>query len=95
MYLSEIQQPISREEIEIALEPFLIFLSSGDQPLKRKHIAKKLEQTLKQFGVDTVKVIASKNVDSGDMNMNAAYDPYDDEDGFDPFTIDLIFITNS
>ncbi len=91
MYLSEIQQPISREEIEIALEPFLIFLSSGDQPLKRKHIAKKLEQTLKQFGVDTVKVIASKNVDSGDMNMNAAYDPYDDEDGFDPFTIDLIF----
>ena len=91
MQLAEILQPVDREEISKALEPFLMYLGSGDQPLKPKHIAKKLEQTLKQFGVEEVKVVTSKEVDSGDMNMNAAYDPYDDEDGFDPFSIDLIF----
>ena len=91
MYLSEILQPVDRNELAKALDPFLMFLGSGDQPLQRKHIAKKLEQTLKQFGVDEVKVLTSDNVESGDMNMNAAYDPHDDEDGFDPFTIDLIF----
>jgi len=91
MQLAEILQPVDREELAKALEPFLMYLGSGDQPLKPKHIAKKLEQTLKQFGVDEVKVITSKEVDSGDMNMNAAYDPHDDEDGFDPFSIDLVF----
>tara|TARA_X000000950_G_C13915632_1_gene660864 strand:- start:1316 stop:2020 length:705 start_codon:yes stop_codon:yes gene_type:complete len=91
MHLAEILQPVDREELAKALEPFLMYLGSGDQPLKPKHIAKKLEQTLKQFGVDEVKVITSKEVDSGDMNMNAAYDPHDDEDGFDPFSIDLVF----
>ena len=46
MQLAEILQPVDREELAKALEPFLMYLGSGDQPLKPKHIAKKLEQTL-------------------------------------------------
>jgi len=91
MYFFEITEPINRQELEKALEPFLVFLSSGDQPLQKKHIAKKLKQTLKKHGVGSIEIHDSENVDSGDMNMNAAYDPFDDEDGFEPFSIDLIF----
>ena len=49
------------------------------------------EMLIKRYGVGAVNVVTSDKVDSGDMNLNASYDPYDDEDGLDPFTIDLVF----
>ena len=91
MLLNELYKPVDRKEIEDALAPFLNYLGSSDQPLEKKHIAKKLHQTLKRYGVGAVNVVTSDKVDSGDMNLNASYDPYDDEDGLDPFTIDLVF----
>lgn len=90
MYLSEITQPTDRQELEKALSPFLTFIASGE-PITRKDIAKQLHNSLKQYGVAEVGVEVSDNVDSGDMNMNAAYDPFDDEDELEPFYIDLIF----
>jgi hypothetical protein len=91
MLLDELSTPVNREELQNALKPFLIYLESGDQPLEPKNIAKKLHQTLKGYGVAEVNVLKSKTVDSGDMNLNASYDPFDDEDELDPFTIDLVF----
>jgi len=90
MILSEITKPVNRDELEKGLAPFLTFIASGE-PITRKDIAKKLHSTLKRYGVSEVSVEVSDKVDSGDMNMNAAYDPYDDEDELDPFYIELIF----
>ena len=90
MYLLEITQPVDRSELEQALGSFLTFIASGE-PISRKDIAKQLHNTLKRYGVAEVGVQISDNVESGDMNMNAAYDPWDDEDELDPFYIDLIF----
>jgi len=90
MLLYEITEPVDRTELEKALAPFLTFIASGE-PITRKNIAKQLHNTLKKYGVAEVGVEISDKVDSGDMNMNAAYDPFDDEDELDPFYIDLIF----
>jgi len=90
MRLEEITQPANRKEIEAALDPFINFINSGD-PKTRKDIAKMLQNTLAQFGVAEVGIQTSKNVEPGDMNMNAAYDPVDDEEGLEPFYLELIF----
>ena len=90
MYFFEIAEPVDRQELEKGLAPFLTFIASGE-PITPKHIAKQLHNTLKKYGVGEVGVEVSDNVDSGDMNLNAAYDPFDDEDELEPFTMDLIF----
>lgn len=90
MLLLELTQPIDKKELESSLDPFLTFISSGE-PIPREHIAKKLHSTLKRFGVAEVGIEVSKDVESGDMNLNAWYDPFDDEDELEPFYIDLIF----
>jgi hypothetical protein len=90
MLMMEFTEPASRKDIESALAPFLTFIASGKE-ISFKDIAKKLQVDLKSIGVDEVSFVQSKNVDSGDMNMNAAYDPIDDEEGFDHFEIDLLF----
>lgn len=90
MLFFELIQPIDRSELVKALEPFLKFISSGN-PISQKQIAKKLRSTLKKHGVAEVTITTSEHVDSGDMNMNAAYDPHDDEDELEPFYIELIF----
>ena len=90
MYLLEITQPVDRSELEQALGSFLTFIASGE-PISRKDIAKQLHNTLKRYGVAEVGVEISDNVESGDMNMNAAYDPWDDEDELDPYRIELLF----
>ncbi len=90
MLLVEFTEPASRKDIESALAPFLTFIASGEE-ISFKDIAKKLEVDLKSIGVDEVGFVKSKNVEAGDMNMNAAYDPVDDKEGFDHFEIDLIF----
>lgn len=92
MFLSEIVQPIDRQELENALAPFLTFISSGEE-ISRKDIARKLLASVKRFGVAEVSIDQSDKVDQGDMNLNAAYDPDDDADEMDPFYIDLIFST--
>jgi len=90
MLMMEFTDPANRKEIESAIAPFLAFIGSGKEiPLKA--IAKKLEANTKSIGVDEVTILRSKNVEVGDMNMNAAYDPIDDKDGLDHFEIDLIF----
>lgn len=93
MLLNEILEPIDTDEIERALEPFLQFIASGKE-LSRKSIANKLEKTLKRFGVEEVTIDDSDKIDPGDMNINAAYDPDDDEEGLDPFYLELLFSTN-
>jgi len=90
MHFYEITQPAGHGEIEKALEPFITFLSSQEN-ISVKNIAKKLHQHVEKFGVAEVDVLFSDFVDEGDMNLNASYDPDDDEDGEDPFRIELIF----
>lgn len=90
MLLCELTQPVNRKELAKALEPFLNFISSGN-PVSRKQIANKLRKSLAMYGVGEVEINSSEHVDRGDMNMNAAYDPYDDENELDPFYIELIF----
>ena len=81
---------LSRKDIEVALAPFLTFIASGKE-ISFKNIAKKLQVDLNSIGVDEVGFSQSKNVGAGDMNMNAAYDPVEDEEGGDHFEIDLLF----
>ena len=88
--MMEFTEPANRKEIEASIQPFLNFLLSGKE-IPLKSIAKKLEQATKSIGVDEVNILQSKNVEVGDMNMNAAYDPIDDKDGLDHFELDLIF----
>ena len=90
MLMMEFTEPANRKEIEASIQPFLNFLLSG-KVIPLKSIAKKLEQATKSIGVDEVNILQSKNVEVGDMNMNAAYDPIDDKDGLDHFELDLIF----
>ena len=59
--------------------------------LRPKYIAKQLKQTLKHLGVGEVTVDYVEQVDQGDMNLNATYDPWDDEDELDPYRIELLF----
>ena len=81
MLIMEFTKPASRKEIEKSLAPFLTFIASGEE-IPLKDIAKKLEIDTKPIGVDEVNVLRSKNVEVGDMNMNASYDPIDDQEGF-------------
>jgi hypothetical protein len=81
---------VTRQDIESALSPFLTFIGSGKE-ISFKNIAKKLQVDLNSIGVDEVGFAQSKNVGEGDMNMNASYDPVEDEEGFDHFEIDLLF----
>jgi len=90
MHLYEIQQPMDRQELEKNLSSFFSYLTMEDN-LKPKLIAKQLRQTLKSLGVGEVTVGYVDQVDSGDMNLNATYDPWDDEDELDPYRIELLF----
>ena len=90
MLMMEFTEPANRKEIEASIQPFLNFLLSGKE-IPLKSIAKKLEQATKSIGVDEVNILQSKNVEVGDMNMNASYDPIDDQEGFNHFEIELIF----
>ena len=88
--MMEFTEPASRKEIEASLESFLTFIASGED-ISLKDIAKKLEVDTRSIGVDEVTIVQSKNVEVGDMNMNASYDPIDDQEGFNHFEIELIF----
>lgn len=90
MYLFEIQHPKSRNDLEDSVQAFLTYLSMEDN-LKPKYIAKQLQQTLKHIGVGEVTLDYVDQVDPGDMNLNATYDPWDDEDEMDPYRIELLF----
>ena len=90
MLMMEFTEPASRKEIEASLESFLTFIASGEE-IPLKDIAKKLEVDTRSIGVDEVIIQQSKNVEVGDMNMNASYDPIDDQEGFEHFEIELIF----
>ena len=90
MLIMEFTKPASRKEIEKSLAPFLTFIASGEE-IPLKDIAKKLEVDTRSIGVDEVIIQQSKNVEVGDMNMNASYDPIDDQEGFNHFEIELIF----
>jgi hypothetical protein len=90
MLLFEIQQPRSRSELEKSLDSFLNYLSMEDD-LQPKFIAKKLHHTIVHLGVAKVSVEFTDNVDVNDMNLNATYDPWDDEDEQDPYRIELLF----
>ena len=90
MLMMEFTEPASRKEIEASLESFLTFIASGEE-ISLKDIAKKLEVDTRSIGVDEVTIVQSKNVEVGDMNMNASYDPIDDQEGFNHFEIELIF----
>jgi aryl-alcohol dehydrogenase-like predicted oxidoreductase len=90
MHLYEIQQPMDRQELEKNLSSFFSYLTMEDN-LKPKYIAKQLKQTLKHLGVGEITVDYVDQVDPGDMNLNATYDPWDDEDELDPYRIELLF----
>ena len=90
MHLYEIQKPIDRQELEKNLSSFFAYLTMEDD-LKPKLIAKQLRQTLKSLGVGEVTVNYVDDIDQGDMNLNATYDPWDDEDELDPYRIELLF----
>ena len=90
MHLYEIQQPMDRQELEKNLSSFFSYLTMEDN-LKPKLIAKQLRQTLKSLGVGEVTVGYVDDIDRGDMNLNATYDPWDDEDELDPYRIELLF----
>ena len=90
MHLYEIQQPMDRQELEKNLSSFFAYLTMEDN-LKPKYIAKQLKQTLKPLGVGEVSIDFIDNVEVNDMNLNAAYDPWDDEDEMDPYSLELLF----
>ena len=90
MHLFEIQNPRSREELENSLSSFFSYLTMEDN-LKPKNIALQLKQSLKHLGVSEVTLDYVDAVDRGDMNLNATYDPWDDEDELDPYRIELLF----
>jgi len=90
MLITEFTKPADRKDIDSALQPFLDFIKSGEEiPIKK--IRNKLYRALKPIGIDEIDILRSKNVDVGDMNMNGAYDPHDDEDEFQHFSLELIF----
>tara|TARA_B100000959_G_C14798483_1_gene548692 strand:+ start:72 stop:782 length:711 start_codon:yes stop_codon:yes gene_type:complete len=90
MLITEFTKPADRKDIDSALQPFLDFIKSGEEiPIKK--IRNKLYRALKPIGIDEIDILRSKNVDVGDMNMNGAYDPHDDEDEFPHFSLELIF----
>lgn len=90
MQITEITKPITRD-ISKELKPFADWLSSGEKSFKE--IADQLQKNLAGIGLDVnVGYLKSPHVDSGDMNMNAYYDPEADEQEDDaPFGIDLVF----
>jgi len=90
MFLFEIQQPRSRSELESSLDSFMNYLSMEDD-LKPKYIAKKLLHNTVHLGVAKVSVGYTNNVDVNDMNLNATYDSWDDEEELDPYRIELLF----
>ena len=90
MHLYEIQKPMDRQELEKNLSSFFAYLTMEDD-LRPKLIAKQLRQTLKSLGVGEVTVDYVDDIDQGDMNLNATYDPWDDEDELDPYRIELLF----
>lgn len=90
MYLFEIQQPMDRAELEKVLASFFAYITMNDD-LTPKLITKKLKQTLRPLGVGEVALDYIDSVDLNDMNLNAAYDPWDDEEEMDPYSIELLF----
>jgi len=90
MYLFEMQQPRDRKDLEKSVQAFLAYLTMEDN-LKPKNIALQLQQTLRHLGVSEVTVDYADQIDQGDMNLNATYDPWDDEDELDPYRIELLF----
>jgi hypothetical protein len=90
MYLFEMQQPRDRKDLEKSVQAFLAYLTMEDN-LKPKNIALQLQQTLRHLGVSEVTVDYANQIDQGDMNLNATYDPWDDEDELDPYRIELLF----
>ena len=90
MRFFEITEPADRKKIEQAMQSFVQFISSGEE-LEHEEVADKLYQSLQQFGVNDIETSQSDLVDAGDMNLNASYDPADDEDGEDPINIELVF----
>jgi hypothetical protein len=90
MLITEFTKPTDRKDIEASLEPFLEFIKSGKE-ISIKQIRNKLYRALQSIGVEEIDITRSKNVDVGDMNMNGAYDPVDDEDDFGAFSLELIF----
>lgn len=90
MHLFELQQPRDRKDLEKSVQAFLAYLTMEDD-LKPKYIALQLQQTLKHLGVGEVTVGYADQIDRGDMNLNATYDPWDDEDELDPYRIELLF----
>ena len=90
MHLFELQQPRDRKDLEKSIQAFLSYLSMEDN-LKPKYIALQLQQTLEHLGVGEVTVDYVDQIDRGDMNLNATYDPWDDEDELDPYRIELLF----
>tara|TARA_Y100000385_G_C13105598_1_gene647494 strand:+ start:3095 stop:3778 length:684 start_codon:yes stop_codon:yes gene_type:complete len=89
MRLYEVQQPQDRSELAKILGPFLTYLTRDN--LQPKYIARKLKSLIASLGVEKVSVDYTNNVDVNDMNLNATYDPWDDEDELDPYRIDLLF----
>ena len=90
MYLFELQQPRNRKDLEKSVQAFLAYLTMEDD-LKPKNIALQLQQTIEHLGVGEVTVGYADQIDRGDMNLNATYDPWDDEDELDPYRIELLF----
>lgn len=90
MYLFELQQPRNRKDLEKSVQAFLAYLTMEDN-LKPKYIALQLQQTLEHLGVGEVTVGYADQIERGDMNLNATYDPWDDEDELDPYRIELLF----
>ena len=90
MHLFELQQPRDRKDLEKSIQAFLAYLTMEDN-LKPRNIAKQLQQTLEHLGVGEVTLDYIDQIGRGDMNLNATYDPWDDEDELDPYRIELLF----
>ena len=90
MLINEIST-INAKNLESDLKPFFDFIATG-KPLSPKQIADNLRRTLANAGLLTrVSFYKHDNVDSGDMNMNAVYDPDEDAEDEYAFEIDLVF----
>jgi len=93
MLINEIST-INLKNLEGDLAPFFDFISGGNA-LSFKSIADKLRRTLANAGLLTrVTFYKHDTIDSGDMNMNAVYDPDEDEQDEYAFEIDLLFSNN-